>query len=147
MSADTVGNTSPIASGAVATNHTRKSPRTMQFECLVTDTPLVPTSIGAALAGVTASGSVRRSESILAGLMELRDSRAFVAVLSNMVIFETARISNITVPRAPNDGGSYRIQISLEEVQTFQLEILASVDDIPARLGASGARSGGVVVG
>jgi hypothetical protein len=137
----TSANTSPLASGALATNHTRREPVKLTFECLVTDSPLLPTSLG------LLPGGTRRSDSIIAGLIELCQSRAFVAVLSPLYIIETAVITQVSLPRDPNDGNSYRGVVSLEERRTYGLQVLGSAEDAVARLGAQGARSGGVVVG
>lgn len=132
---------SPLAVGALAANHRQIEPGSVSFDCLITDTPLLPFGALGGLPGV------RRADALLAALMEMYRSGDFIAVISPTRVFESALITAMTTPRTAADGSAYQVTIEVRESTTYELTILPSIDDVAGQFGASLPTAGGVVVG
>lgn len=131
----------PLASGANPVNHARKMPITLSFSAMVTDTPLIPIGKLGGLPGI------RRADALWASLNAIWRSRAFIALISPVVVLETAQIRNISLSRTPEDGRAFFFTIDIEEQQVFSLKLLANIDDAAAQNGGALTKSSGVVIG
>lgn len=129
----------PLADGTMATNHLRLRPRDVTFDAVITDTPLVP--FGTSLGGLP---TVKRADSILAGLLDFHVQRAFVAVISKRAFYSLAYIESISEPVSAEDGQAYFISIHVVELRTFSLRQISSIDDAAAQFGAAKTVSGGI---
>lgn len=130
----------PLPADQAVTYTTRRQPRTVSYTCLLTDHVLEAP-------GASGYTGIRRSFDLLAGLQQWQQDRAIVAVVSPIEIIETAYISEMSVPRTPEDGNSIVVNLTLREIRTYQLARLASIDDVANQFGASRTRTGGVVIG
>jgi hypothetical protein len=131
---------SPLADGSSAANHVRRLPTPFTFEAVITDTPLLPLGPQGGLPGV------RRADAILASLLDVWASRTFVALISPTLALQTALVTKVDQSRGPDDGSAHYVSITVQEVRTYAIRQLASIDDVASQNGASRVVGGGSVV-
>ena len=83
----------------------------------------------------------------MAGLIDIWTQRSFVALVSPRAVYSTAMITNMSQPVSADDGSAYYVTITVQELRTFAVTRLASIDDAAAQLGAAKTSTGGVVIG
>jgi hypothetical protein len=131
---------SPLADGSTAANHARNLPIPFSFDAVITDTPLIPFGSLGGLPGV------RRADAILASLLDVRNSRSFVSLISPTLVLSTAMITKVDQSRGPDDGSAHYVSVTVQEIRTYAIRQLASIDDEAAQNGASRTVGSGSIV-
>lgn len=137
---------SPLADGSTAANHVRKNPIRFSFDAIITDTPLMPFTPLVGNGPLGGLASVRRADAILASLLDIWASRSFVAMVSPTLVLSTALVTQVDHTRSPEDGSSYLLNITIQEIRTYAIRQIASIDDAAAQLGGARTTSAGGIV-
>lgn len=146
-----VGPSAPLPDGSRTTYHVQREPRSLAFTGVLSDYPFLPSGVPAILPSsaplVAANATrVRRSTAAFATLQAWYDERTLVAAIGPFEALELAYISSLTVPRSADDGMGIIFEITLDEVRTYDIESVDSIDRDAVKLGAMTALSGGFVV-
>lgn len=146
-----VGPSAPLPDGSRTTYHVQREPRSLAFTGVLSDYPFLPSGVPAILPSsaplVAANATrVRRSTAAFATLQAWYDERTMVAAIGPFEALELAYISSLTVPRSADDGMGIIFEITLDEVRTYDIESVDSIDRDAVKLGAMTALSGGFVV-
>lgn len=146
-----VGPSAPLPDGSRTTYHVQREPRSLAFTGVLSDYPFLPSGLPAIFPSTSplvhdGASRVRRSTATFATLQAWYEERTLVAAIGPFEVIELAFISSLTVPRSADDGMGIIFEITIDEIRTYDLESVGSIDRDAVKLGAMTQLSGGFVV-
>lgn len=124
----------PIEDGSQISDHVTLEPFTLRMECFITNTPAsILGAVGGAVSGITGDTPVSEA---YAKLVEMREAREVVTVVTGLQVYSDMMIERVSIPRARGQKNSLAFSVVLVQVSIVASE---SVTIPPSQVGAGAA--------
>jgi hypothetical protein len=131
----------PVEEGAPITDHIRELADEFRLRCFVSDAPL---TLSQTVAGQYNSGtSGTRTQPMFDLLNALIKAREVVTVYTKHAIYSDMAITEVSIPRGPQDGEALEFTVSFRVIRTVATETVA----VPAGISAKPAAKQGGATG
>lgn len=128
----------PVEQGANISDHAQEKPDMLTMTAIVSNTPIsrtkqtriIDTGLGQFVSNVPADqvqGVAGYAEAAYARLRELKSARNLITVVTNLRVYTSMIIENLTVPRDSNTGDALSFSVQLKQVIVVRNKVTRTV--------------------
>jgi len=98
----------PVEDGSVMNDHIENDPERVSIQYLISNSPILITPLG--------SDGVDRVQNAIDTLMEIRDNKSMLTVVSGLKVYEDMVVRNIDIPIRRNLGQALYVGIGFRKI-------------------------------